>query len=121
MSHVSVPQPPVGAMSNTYAGKCCGCDAWVPAGFGTTHRKVRRWLTYCTTCKPVVRQAAPIPLAADTSPHVCWGAHRRTVYDASGIYAFSCCAICEQEKRARFRPEVFTNPNYECDEPVEGD
>ena len=65
MSHVSVPQPPVGAMSNTYAGKCCGCDAWVAAGFGTTERKVRRWLTYCTTCKPVVRQAAPVPLPVD--------------------------------------------------------
>ena len=121
MSHVSVPQPPVGAMSNTYAGKCCGCDAWVAAGFGTTQRKVRRWLTYCTTCKPVVRQAAPVPLPVDTSEHVCWGAHRRTVYDARGIYAFSCCAICEQEKRARFRPEVFTDANYQCDEPIEED
>ena len=44
MSHVSVPQPPVGAMSNSYAGKCCGCDAWVAARFGATQRKVRRWL-----------------------------------------------------------------------------
>ena len=85
------------------------------------HTTVRRWLTYCTTCKPVVRQAAPVPLPVDTSEHVCWGAHRRTVYDARGIYAFSCCAICEQEKRARFRREVFTDANYQCDEPVEED
>ena len=121
MVQATIPLPPAGALANTYGARCCTCPRWVPAGFGTTQRADRQWLTSCDTCKPVQRQAAP-PLAtvpAADAPHVCWGARKRVIYDARGIYAFSCCAICEQEKRARFRPEVFTDPDYACDEPVD--
>ena len=120
MARVPTPAPPTGAMANTYAGKC-GCGAWVAAGFGTTERQGQRWVTSCTTCKPVQRQGPPAPAKVPDpqAPHVCWGARKRVVHDARGIYAFTCCPICEQEKRARYRPEVFTDPAYICDEPVE--
>ncbi len=41
------------------------------------------------------------------------------LYDARGIYAGKVCSKCEREKRAQFRPEIFTDPNYECDEPID--
>jgi hypothetical protein len=47
------------------------------------------------------------------------GLPSRELYDARGIYAGRVCNRCEQEKRSHFRPEIFTDPNYVCDEPVE--
>jgi hypothetical protein len=42
-------------------------------------------------------------------------------YDARGIFLCYCCDNCEAEKLSGFRSEVLTNPNYECDEPIEED
>lgn len=42
-------------------------------------------------------------------------------YDARGIALCRTCTACHQKKMARYRPEVLTNQNYECDEPVEED
>lgn len=41
--------------------------------------------------------------------------------DARGIYCGRVCDECEAEKRAQFRPDVFTDANYWTDEPVEED
>jgi hypothetical protein len=40
-------------------------------------------------------------------------------YDARGIYLCRACDACKDEKLAGFRPEVLTDSNYECDEPIE--
>ena len=41
--------------------------------------------------------------------------------DARGIPLSRVCPECEQERLAKFRPEVLTNPNYQTDEPIEED
>jgi len=41
--------------------------------------------------------------------------------DARGIPCCRVCDRCEEEKRARYRPEIFSAPQYECDEPIEPD
>lgn len=39
-------------------------------------------------------------------------------YDARGIPLTRVCCKCRAEKLSRYRPEVLTNPSYECDEPI---
>lgn len=39
--------------------------------------------------------------------------------DARGIPLARVCDKCKEEKLAKYRPEVLTNPNYEADEPIE--
>jgi len=41
--------------------------------------------------------------------------------DARGIPLARVCPKCRAQKLAKFRPEVLTNPQYETDEPIEGD
>jgi hypothetical protein len=43
--------------------------------------------------------------------------------DALGIFCTFICDDCEDEKRARFRPEIFSDPNWWQDtgEVIEGD
>jgi hypothetical protein len=41
------------------------------------------------------------------------------LFDARGIYCSLYCVACEKTARARYRSEVLTNPNYECDEQIE--
>lgn len=40
-------------------------------------------------------------------------------YDARGIPLARVCESCRNERLAQFRPEVLTDPNYECDEPID--
>ena len=40
-------------------------------------------------------------------------------YDARGIFACYACDKCRERKMAGFRPEVFTDPNYWHDEPLD--
>ena len=42
-------------------------------------------------------------------------------YDARGIPLARVCPKCREEKLAKYRPEVLTDSNYECDEPIEGE
>ena len=51
--------------------------------------------------------------------HICDRAERSSLVDARGIFCAYVCPICEADKRAKFRPEIFTDSNYACDEPVE--
>ena len=39
--------------------------------------------------------------------------------DARGIYCGRVCEYCEERVKASYRPEVFSDGNYECDEPIE--
>ena len=39
--------------------------------------------------------------------------------DARGIPLARVCDKCREEKLAKYRPEVLTDPNYEADEPIE--
>lgn len=66
------------------------------------------------------RQLA-IRCGLDPDRHVCREGFWWRLYDARGIYCCRVCDECEAEKRAQFRPEVFTNPAYEHDEPIEED
>lgn len=41
--------------------------------------------------------------------------------DARGIECCRVCDECEAKARAKYRPEIFTDSNYECDEQIEAD
>ena len=41
------------------------------------------------------------------------------LFDARGIYCCRICPSCEKQARARYRLDVLTNPNYDCNEPIE--
>lgn len=45
----------------------------------------------------------------------------KAVYDARGIFVTFCCNKCRDRKLRGYRPEIFTNPNYHVDEPIEED
>jgi len=46
---------------------------------------------------------------------------RRPLYDARGIFCAYVCDDCERDVRRKFRPDIFENPSYWADEPIEGD
>lgn len=39
--------------------------------------------------------------------------------DARGIPLCRVCDKCRKEKLKRYRPDVLSNSQYECDEPIE--
>jgi hypothetical protein len=39
--------------------------------------------------------------------------------DARGIFCTFFCDVCEEKKRAKYRPEIFTDSNYYADEPID--
>jgi hypothetical protein len=47
------------------------------------------------------------------------GKDRHELVDARGIFCCFYCDKCEAEKRARYRPDVLTDPNYWADEPID--
>jgi len=49
------------------------------------------------------------------------GEYSEWEYDARGIELCRCCDKCRNQRLAGFRPEVLTNPDYECDEDIEPD
>ena len=49
------------------------------------------------------------------------GLFRRPLEDARGIFCTYVCDDCEAEKKAKFRPDIFTDNNYWTDEPIEED
>lgn len=55
-----------------------------------------------------------------TTRHVC-GADARPLYDRRGIYCCRICDSCEAEKREQFPPEIFNDPDYWHDEPIDAD
>jgi hypothetical protein len=49
------------------------------------------------------------------------GLHKYALYDARGIFCTYVCDKCEDSKAARYRPEIFTDSNYYCEEQIEFD
>ena len=47
------------------------------------------------------------------------GEQPEPVYDARGIFVTFVCDKCREKKLSGFRPEIFTDGDYECDEPVD--
>lgn len=43
----------------------------------------------------------------------------RALYDARGIFVAYVCNFCEEAKKAQYRPDIFTDPTYWTDEPVD--
>lgn len=43
------------------------------------------------------------------------------VSDARGIAIGRVCDKCKNEVLSKYRPEVLSNPNYDCDEPIEAE
>lgn len=44
---------------------------------------------------------------------------RRELRDARGIFCTYICDQCERQKRAKFRADIFGDPDYWTDEAVE--
>lgn len=49
------------------------------------------------------------------------GEIREEVCDARGLFVAYCCDRCKGERLAGFRPEIFSDGDYDCDEPIEPD
>lgn len=48
------------------------------------------------------------------------GQRPHAIHDARGIFVAYVCDKCEATRRAGYRPEIFTDPNYDTGgEPVE--
>jgi hypothetical protein len=47
------------------------------------------------------------------------GKVRCSLEDARGIFCVYVCDDCEDEIKRKYRPEIFDNPRYEHDEPIE--
>ena len=41
--------------------------------------------------------------------------------DARGIPCCRVCERCEKQKMSRYRADIFTDPNYQTDEPIDSD
>jgi len=46
---------------------------------------------------------------------------RYPLYDARGIFCTYVCDKCEKKVKSRYRPEIFEDGNYQCDEPIDED
>lgn len=49
------------------------------------------------------------------------GLERYGLYDARNIFVNYVCAACEQRIRDKYRPEIFLDPHYCADEPIDED
>lgn len=49
------------------------------------------------------------------------GKERWEEFDARGISIGYVCEDCIEKKKAKYRSEIFSDPNYACDEQVESD
>jgi hypothetical protein len=47
------------------------------------------------------------------------GEPRRALHDARGIFCAFVCSRCESKVKRKYRAEIFTNPGYYTDEPIE--
>ena len=45
----------------------------------------------------------------------------RELFDARGIYVTRVCDDCERSVRKKYRAEIFTDPHYHAEEPIEPD
>lgn len=57
--------------------------------------------------------------SATRKPHVCRPQDTYTLRDVHGISCGRVCHHCEADRRAGYRPEIFTDPGYERDEDLD--
>jgi hypothetical protein len=70
--------------------------------------------TVCHMCEATVASGQrPCPCGSGLASH--W------LKDARGIECARVCDACEARQRGRYRPEIFTDPNYETTEAIEPD
>lgn len=110
------------------------CDH--PNRYITTYTKDYRWADdsgggfsfLCTSSGGIDRASLPIPAQVNLVKCIA-GLHARTIvdagvtehrvdtcyplYDARGVYVARVCYECEAATRAKYRPEIFTDPNYD--------
>jgi hypothetical protein len=51
--------------------------------------------------------------------HICERDDRRELKDARGIFCCYVCDVCEDEKRSKYRADIFEDAAYEAEEPIE--
>lgn len=49
------------------------------------------------------------------------GEHPEEVYDARGIYVTAVCDQCRHKRLKGYRPEIFSDPDYDHEEPIDAD
>lgn len=49
------------------------------------------------------------------------GKIKRDLRDARGIFCAYVCDDCEGKRRGQYHDEIFDNPSYEADEPIDED
>lgn len=47
------------------------------------------------------------------------GQGAEAVYDARNIFVTFACDKCREERLSKYRPEIFTDPEYWTDEPID--
>jgi len=47
------------------------------------------------------------------------GEEKYELLDARGIFCSFVCSKCEEKTKKKFRPEIFEDSQYNCDEPIE--
>jgi len=62
-----------------------------------------------------------MPSHNDLLYHYCDKGDGWMEYDARGIPLQFVCHECCDVKMAQYRPDVLSNPQYEADEPIEGE
>jgi len=68
---------------------------------------------------PGVKSANPV-YKGEGKPCRCGsGLPNYSLEDANGIFCARICDNCEAETKAKYRPEIFTDPNYTVDEEVD--
>ena len=70
-------------------------------------------------CIPGVKSAVPV-YKGEGKPCNCGsGLPRYTLEDARGIFCSYVCKECEDDVKAKYRPEVLKNADYEADEEID--
>jgi transposase-like protein len=49
------------------------------------------------------------------------GKPRYELVDARGIFVTFVCEDCEKSVKAKYRPEIFADSQYDCDEQIDED
>ncbi len=49
------------------------------------------------------------------------GLEREAIHDARGIFVTFVCEQCQVDRLSSYRPDIFTDPSYPCDEQIEPD
>ena len=47
------------------------------------------------------------------------GLFQRPLLDARGIFVANVCDECEETVKEQYRPDIFTDSEYQTDEPIE--